>query len=252
MISPRRGFFDPAGRVRIVEHRLDPARPAGKLTERGVNRLLRQIGRHPEPQHEGAPLRIEPCGFERGGHASALEIVGDVSDMSGFGDPRFGEASALVGLRRRMVELEDAEIASRPEPIGESIETRAHDQDLPRAVTDCARAQSSAKRLRMAMNRRKPRRSGRSLASAIAPSASGPKIGSASGSAKTIPRSSIWCAARCPAAPTAVTLACPSCMGRKRKDGGTACRAAPRLTLKTGSPIDPPSMSMRPMRRDAA
>ena len=190
MMSARRGVCDPIGRVGVVEHDFRPARPARELAERREHRLLSQIGRDAEPQHEGAPVRVEPGGLERGGHAAAFEIVSDVRDMRRLGDLRLVEPAPLFGLRRRMIELED-----RAVPGSARVDRRRCRDRRPapgsaaRPVSIARRAESSAKRLRIAMNRRKPRRSGRSLASAMAPSASWPKIGSASGSANTNPRS---------------------------------------------------------------
>jgi len=65
-----------------------------------------------------------------------LEIVRNIGDVLGLGDPRFGESSSLVGLRRGMIELEDAEIAGRLETVGEGVETGAEHDDLPQPLLD--------------------------------------------------------------------------------------------------------------------
>ena len=49
---------------------------------------------------------------------------------------RLGEPAPLLGLRRRMIELEDAQVLGPLEPIGEGVETRAQHQDLPHAFFD--------------------------------------------------------------------------------------------------------------------
>jgi hypothetical protein len=138
MIIPRCGVFDPIGRIGVIEHDFRPARQARDLAERREDRILSQIGRDAEPQHEGPPVRVEACGLEGGGHASALEIVSYICHMRGFGDPRLGEPPPLVVLSRRMIELEDAQILSRLKSIGEGVETCAEHDDLPHAVTNCA------------------------------------------------------------------------------------------------------------------
>ena len=56
--------------------------------------------------------------------------------MRRFGDLRLVEPAPLLGLRRRMIELEDAQILGPLKPIGESVETGAQHQDLPHAVCD--------------------------------------------------------------------------------------------------------------------
>ena len=81
---------------------------------------------------------FEPRGLERGGHASALEIVNDVGDVSGFGDLRFGEPASLVVLGRGMIELEHAHVLGRLESIGEGVETRAQNQNLLHALSNRA------------------------------------------------------------------------------------------------------------------
>ena len=132
----RVGFVDRLWRVGVVEHDFRPARPAGELTERREHRLLSQVGRDAEPQHEGAPIRVESGGLERGGHPAAFEIVSDVRDVRRLGDLRLGEPAPLLGLRRRMIELEDAHVLGPLKSIGESVETRAQHQDLPHAFFD--------------------------------------------------------------------------------------------------------------------
>ncbi len=63
-----------------------------------------------------------------------LEIVSDIGDMRGLDDPRLSEPPPLLRLRRGMIELEDTQVMGWLEPIGEGVETRAHDQDLPHAL----------------------------------------------------------------------------------------------------------------------
>ena len=92
----RRGLCDPIRRVGVVEHDFRPAGPAREFAERREHRLLSQIGRDAEPQHEGRSVRVEPRGLKRGGHASAFEIVSDIGDMRRFGDLRLGEPASLL------------------------------------------------------------------------------------------------------------------------------------------------------------
>ena len=49
---------------------------------------------------------------------------------------RLGEPASLLGLRRRMIELEHPQIVGRLKSIGEGVETGAQHQDLPHAVCD--------------------------------------------------------------------------------------------------------------------
>ena len=53
--------------------------------------------------------------------------------MRRLGDFRLGKPASLLGLRRRMIEFEDAHILGRLEPIGEGIEPGAQHQDLRHA-----------------------------------------------------------------------------------------------------------------------
>jgi hypothetical protein len=62
--------------------------------------------------------------------------VSDVRDMRRLGDLRLGESASLLGLRRRMIELEDPQFRGPLESIGESVETGAQHQDLPHAFLD--------------------------------------------------------------------------------------------------------------------
>jgi hypothetical protein len=43
---------------------------------------------------------------------------------------------ALVALRRRMIEFEDSQALSALEPVGERVEPRAEDEDLPHAPSN--------------------------------------------------------------------------------------------------------------------
>jgi len=135
-MSPRRGVRDPIGRVRIIEHDFRPAAQAGEFTQRREQSPLGQIGRDAEPQHEGPLAGVESGALERPGHAPALEIVGDIGDMPRFGDPRLREPASLLGLRRRVIELEDLQVMGRLEPVGESVEPGAQHQNLPHAFFD--------------------------------------------------------------------------------------------------------------------
>ena len=143
-----------------------------------------------------------------------------------------------------MIELEDR--ADR----GCARVDRRKCRDLHRAPGSAARhfrshgaPKSSAKRLRMAMNRRKGRRSGCSLASAMASSASCPRIRSASGSAKTKP--ALEDLVRRPVSRRAKRGHARLSLlhGSEGRTRGTACRAQENLTPKTRSPIDPSSIS---------
>ena len=56
--------------------------------------------------------------------------------MRRFGDLRLVEPASLLGLGRRMIELEDAQVPRRLESVSERVETRAQHQDLPHAFFD--------------------------------------------------------------------------------------------------------------------
>ena len=58
--------------------------------------------------------------------------------MRRFGDLRLSEPASLLGLRRRVIELENPQIVGQLKSIGEGVETRAQDQDLPHALFDGA------------------------------------------------------------------------------------------------------------------
>ena len=120
----------------IVENDFRPAREPPELPQRRKQSLLRQIGCDTEPNDEGPLGPVQAGGLKRAGHAAAFEIVGDISDMRGFGDVRLGEAASLFGLGRRMIELEHSEVVGRLESIGERVETGAEHQNLSRAVVD--------------------------------------------------------------------------------------------------------------------
>ena len=112
--------------------------------------------------------RVEAGGLERADDAPVLEVVTDKGDMRRLGDPRLREPASLLGLRRGMIEFEDAHVLGRLEPIGESIEARAHDQDLSDAFFNGSASQVLRETAAHGDEQRKDRRSGRSLASAIA------------------------------------------------------------------------------------
>ena len=137
MMSARRRVCDPIGRVGVVEHDFRPAGPARELAERREQSLFSQIGRDAEPNHKSPPARVEPGGFKRGGHAPALEVMGDIGDVRRFGDLRLREPASLLGLCRRMIELEDAHVRRRLKSVSERVEACAQDQDLPHADRDC-------------------------------------------------------------------------------------------------------------------
>ncbi len=65
-----------------------------------------------------------------------FEIMRDIGDMRGLGDLRPRKPAPLLGLRRRMIELEDPQVGGRLESIGEGVETGAEHQDLPHAFFD--------------------------------------------------------------------------------------------------------------------
>ena len=79
-----------------------------------------------------------PSALSAARHASVLEIVSDVGDVSGLDDLRFGEPASLVALGRGMIELEHAHVLGRFKSIGEGVETRAQNQNLLRALSDRA------------------------------------------------------------------------------------------------------------------
>ena len=76
---------------------------------------------------------VEAGGLKRPDDASVFEVVSDKDHVRRLSNLRLSEPAPLLGLRRRIIELEDAHVLGRLEAIGESIETRAHDQDLPDA-----------------------------------------------------------------------------------------------------------------------
>jgi hypothetical protein len=126
-------FFDRLRRVGVIENNLRSAGKSGELAERGENRLFGQIGRDAEPQHENAPRPVETARLERRRHAAALEVMRHVDDMRRLGDARHSEPPTLVALRRRMIEFENSEAVRAFEPVGERVEPRAEDEDLPHA-----------------------------------------------------------------------------------------------------------------------
>ena len=65
-----------------------------------------------------------------------LEIVSDIGDVRGLRDPRFGEPASLFGLGSRVIEFEDAQMVGRLKSIGEGVETRAENDNLPHALLD--------------------------------------------------------------------------------------------------------------------
>jgi hypothetical protein len=136
MMGARRGICNPLGRVGVVEHDFRPARPAGEFAKRREHCRLGQVGHDAKPQHERGSVRVEPGGLKRGFHAAAFEIVSDVRDVRRFGDLRLGKPAAFFGLGRWMIELEDAQVPGRLEPIGEGVEAGAQDQDLLHAFFD--------------------------------------------------------------------------------------------------------------------
>ena len=125
-----------ARRIGVVEYDLHAAGQARQFAERRERRLRGQIRRDAEPQHERPLARVEPACFKRRGHASVLEVMGDVGHMRRLGDLSLGEAAALVALGRRMVELEEAQPLGRLKAIGEGVEARAKHEDLPHAPVD--------------------------------------------------------------------------------------------------------------------
>ena len=62
----------------------------------------------------------------------------DMGEVRRLGDLRLRQPPPLVGLRRRMVELEDAQSVGGLEPIGEGVEARAEHHNLPDAFANRA------------------------------------------------------------------------------------------------------------------
>ena len=108
-------------RVGVVEHGFDTAGKSRDFAERGEDRVLGQLGRDAEPEHEGAPFRAGAARLERLGQASVGKIVADIADMRRLGDQRLRQTAALVAPRRGMVELEGAQAVDRRESIGEGV-----------------------------------------------------------------------------------------------------------------------------------
>ena len=81
---------------------------------------------------------VEPRRRKRAREAFGLEIAAGVDDVRRRGDPRRGEAAAFLGLRRRVVDLGDAQALDRLDAIGEGVEAGAEDDDLPHAARDRA------------------------------------------------------------------------------------------------------------------
>ena len=74
---------------------------------------------------------FEAGGLKRADDCPCSKVVTDKGDMLRFGgNPAPERAGAASRLGRGMIEFEDAHVLGRLEPIGESIEARAHDQDL--------------------------------------------------------------------------------------------------------------------------
>ena len=154
-----------------------------------------------------------------------LEIVSDISDVRGLRDLRFGQPASFVGLRRGVIELEKAEIACLLEPIGESVETRAYNQNLPQPLTNgaarailgeaAAHGDEQAQRPPL-----RPLPGQRDGAFGVWPQdRKRERIGENEAPLEELMRRPF------PAAPSAVTLACPSRMARKVEERRAVCRA---------------------------
>ena len=55
--------------------------------------------------------------------------------MPRFRDSRVGQPAPLVALGRGMIQFEDLQILGPLNPIGEGVEARAEDEDLPHALS---------------------------------------------------------------------------------------------------------------------
>ena len=62
----------------------------------------------------------------------------DMGEVRRLGDLRLRQPPPLVGLRRRMVELEDAQSVGGLKPVGEGVEARAEHHNLPDAFVNRA------------------------------------------------------------------------------------------------------------------
>lgn len=81
----------------------------GDETQRGEDRLARQIGKHAEPEEEGGLLRVEAAVGETLAQVLALEIEGDEGEKMRRLEALLRKPRALPGLSRRMIDLEDAQ-----------------------------------------------------------------------------------------------------------------------------------------------
>src|SRR5271166_587556 len=124
-------FFNGVVRVGVIENDLRAAREAGKLAEPAEDHFLCQIGGDPEPRHEGRTAGVETARLERRRHAAALEVMRHEADMPRLGEPGANEAAASVALRRRMIQFENSDALRAFEPVGERVEPRAENEDLP-------------------------------------------------------------------------------------------------------------------------
>src|SRR5208337_541114 len=117
--------------LRIVER--------GDETQRGEDRLARQIGKDAEPEEEGGLLRVEAGVGETLAEALALEIDGDEGEKMRRREDLLRKPRALPGLSRRMVDREDAQPqASMGITKSESVEPRPQRHRLPHAALDRA------------------------------------------------------------------------------------------------------------------
>ena len=129
------GSRDPLGWVGVVEHDL-AAGQLGDEAEGRENRGLREIGNDAEPEEERAPIRIETGRAQRGAEFGALKIARGECEMRRRRDAGRREPSALLRLRRGMIDLEHAQFVFSLEAIGERVEPGAEHDDLPRALFD--------------------------------------------------------------------------------------------------------------------
>ncbi len=123
--------FDRRARIDVVEDDLGPTGKAGEFGERRLDGGLGQIDGDAEPHDEGWRPRVVPGGGQRRSEAAEVEVMRHIDGMRRLDDARRGEPAALLGLRRRMIELEEAQVRRRLEAIGEGVEPGAEDDDLP-------------------------------------------------------------------------------------------------------------------------
>lgn len=125
------------GRLAVVEHDLR-AGEAGNVAKRGKNRFARQVGHEAQPDEEARLGRFQTSSRQFACQTLAFEIDRHEGGAGRLGKTGLGNALALPGLRRRMIDLKDREvgiwIAQR-----KSVEAGANDDDLADAAPHCRR-----------------------------------------------------------------------------------------------------------------